>query len=104
MPQSRIEFTIVGRGHFSQNLRDLAKLHSSARSSVEYLRSEVRGVLLAVAAGDGYSSLNSRCQFSRVSQVSSFTCCRVHDSKQDEGLENTIIRCVSRLIRYRERP
>ena len=53
MPQSRTKFSIVGRGHFSNTLRDLAKPHSSARFSVEYLRPEVRGVLLAVAAGEG---------------------------------------------------
>ena len=53
MPQSRSKFSIVGRSHLSKTLTDLAKPHSSARYSVEYLRPEVRGVLVAVAAGEG---------------------------------------------------
>ena len=53
MPQSRNKFSIIGRSHLSKSLSDLAKPHSSARFSVEYLRPEVRGVLVAVAAGEG---------------------------------------------------
>ena len=53
MPQSRSTFSIIGRSHLSKSLSDLAKPHSSARFSVEYLRPEVRGVLVALAAGEG---------------------------------------------------
>ena len=53
MSQSRSKFLIIGRSHLSKSLSDLAKPHSSARFSVEYLRPEMRGVLVAVAAGEG---------------------------------------------------
>ena len=53
MPQSRCKFSIIGRSHLSKSSSDLAKPHPPARFSVEYLRPEVRGVLVVVAAGEG---------------------------------------------------
>ena len=53
MSPTRNKFSIVGRSHLSRTLTELAKPHSSARYSVQYLSPEVRGVLLAVAAGEG---------------------------------------------------
>ena len=51
-----MKFSIIGRSHLSKSLSDLAKPHFSARFSVEYLRPEVRGVLVVVAAGEGIHS------------------------------------------------
>ena len=49
----KVKFSIIGRSHLSKSLSDLAKPRFSARFSVEYLRPEVRGVLVVVAAGEG---------------------------------------------------